>query len=163
MELFDKRFNQAQYLCSQLLNPCWGSVAHLELLRRLDERIHTGVSYPDLFRNQLGYVPDSYNNMLLTFCVHALLPSHVQYPLQGLELLACSHGCCLVTCSHGPKAHHWSFSGAHGRRLGTGSTGVGWRPTPEPSPRAKFFWLCSAQNFWFTKIKKNILFLMNTR
>ena len=65
MELFYQRFNRARYLCFQLFNSCWGSAAHLELPTHLNEQIHSGVSYSDLFRNQLGSVPDSNNNMSL--------------------------------------------------------------------------------------------------
>ena len=64
-ELFEKRFNRARYLCFQLLNSHRSSVTHLETLTRINKLIHTCVSYSDFFRNQLGNVPDSSNNLSL--------------------------------------------------------------------------------------------------
>ena len=75
-ELFDQRFNRAHHLCFQLLNTSRSSVANLETLNRLNELIHACVSYSDFFRNQLGNVPDSNNNM-------SLLDKHIRKVCQG--------------------------------------------------------------------------------
>ena len=64
-ELWDQRFNRARHLCFQLLNTPKSSVAHLEILNRLNELIHACVSHSDFFRSQLGNVPDSNNNTSL--------------------------------------------------------------------------------------------------
>ena len=64
-ELWDQRFNRARHLCFQLVNTPRSTVAHLEILNRLNELIHACVTHSDFYRSQLGNMPNSNNIKLL--------------------------------------------------------------------------------------------------